>query len=155
MRKTVFKTSVFFLLTALLVVHSASRAEAWVKITLNNNRSHSISVAFCWDGFDIPDDQRKGWYVVQPGESREINLGSAVASLTMDGFGFYAKGTLKNGKKIVWAGDLKQVIIHPSKAFGGHPEDNIPGGVTVGFRKVNLKKVGDQNTDAVATITFK
>ena len=49
---------------------------------------------------------------------------------------------------------MKQVIIHPSKAFDGHPEDPIAGGKKVGFRKLNLKKVGDANTDAVATLTF-
>ena len=154
MKKTLVKTAGLFVLAALLAVHCASRAEAWIKITLKNNRSHNIAVAFCWSGFDYPDDQRKGWYVVKPDESRVITLKDAVAAMTWDGFGFYAQGTSKNGRKVTWSGSLKQVIIHPTKAFSGHPDDPIQGGTRVGFRKVNLKRVGDSRTDAVATLTF-
>ncbi len=154
MKKTLVKTAGLFVLAALLAAQGASRAEAWIKITLKNNRSHNIAVAFCWSGFDYADDQRKGWYVVQPNDSRVINLANATSSMTWEDFGFSAQGTLRNGKKIRWSGDMKQVIIHPSKAFDGHPEDPIAGGKKVGFRKLNLKKVGDANTDAVATLTF-
>ncbi|MEA4881297.1 MAG: hypothetical protein VB045_07460 [Synergistaceae bacterium] len=154
MKKNVFRTLACFILVAALTAHCTSRAEAWIKITLNNKRSHSIAVAFCWSGFDYPDDQRKGWYLVKPGKSRVITLADVVSSMTMEGFGFYAKGTPKGGNTVVWSGDMKQVIIDPKNAFDGHPEDPIPGGVTVGFQKVTLKKVGDQNTDAVATLSF-
>ena len=154
MKKTLVKTAGLFVLTALLAAHCASRAEAWIKITLKNNRSHNIAVAICWSGFDYPDDQRKGWYVVKPDESRVITLKDAVAAMTWDGFGFYAQGTSKNGRKVTWSGSLKQVIIHPTKAFSGHPDDPIQGGTRVGFRKVNLKRVGDSRTDAVATLAF-
>ena len=154
MKKTMLKTAGLFVLAALLAAQGASRAEAWIKITLKNNRSHNIAVAFCWSGFDFPDDQRKGWYVVKPDESRVITLGDAIASLTWDGFGFYAQGTMRNGKKVIWSGDMLDVIIHPTKAFSGHPDDPIRGGIAVGFRKVNLKRVGDSSTDAVATLTF-
>jgi len=154
MKKTLVKTAGLFVLTALLAAHCASRAEAWIKITLKNNRSHNIAVAFCWSGFDYDDDRRKGWYVVRPDESRVITLADAVSAHTWEDFGFYAQGTLGNEKIIRWAGDMKQVIIHPSKAFDGHPEDPIRGGVAVEFRKVNLKKVGDRNMDATATLTF-
>jgi len=154
MKKTMLKTAGLFVLAALLAAQGASRAEAWIKITLKNNRSHNIAVAFCWSGFDYSDDQRKGWYVVKPDESRVITLKDAVAAMTWDGFGFYAQGTSKNGRKVTWSGSLKQVIIHPTKAFSGHPDDPIQGGTRVGFRKVNLKRVGDSRTDAVATLTF-
>jgi hypothetical protein len=154
MKKTMLKTAGLFVLAALLAAQGASRAEAWIKITLKNNRSHNIAVAFCWSGFDYSDDQRKGWYVVKPDESRVITLKDAVAAMTWDGFGFYAQGTSKNGRKVTWSGSLKQVIIHPTKAFSGHPDDPIQGGTRVGFRKVNLKRVGDSSTDAVATLTF-
>ena len=154
MKKTMLKTAGLFVLAALLAAQGASRAEAWIKITLKNNRSHNIAVAFCWSGFDYADDQRKGWYVVKPDESRVITLKDAVAAMTWDGFGFYAQGTSKNGRKVTWSGSLKQVIIHPTKAFSGHPDDPIQGGTRVGFRKVNLKRVGDSRTDAVATLTF-
>ncbi len=154
MKKTMLKTAGLFVLAALLAAQGASRAEAWIKITLKNNRSHNIAVAFCWSGFDYPDDQRKGWYVVKPDESRVITLKDAVAAMTWDGFGFYAQGTSKNGRKVTWSGSLKQVIIHPTKAFSGHPDDPIQGGTRVGFRKVNLKRVGDSRTDAVATLAF-
>ena len=154
MKKTLLKTAGICVLAALLAAQCVSAAEALIKITLKNNRSHNIAVAFCWSGFDFPDDQRKGWYVVKPDESRVITLADAVAAMTMDEFGFYAQGTLKNGKKVIWSGDMKNVIIHPTKAFSGHPDDPIKGGARVGFRKVNIKKVGDSQTDAVATLTF-
>ena len=133
---------------------SVQPAEAWIKITLNNNRSHKIFVAFCWAGFDYDDDRRIGWYPVEAGQSREINLGSAISSLTMDEFGFYAMGTRENGKKVYWSGDLKNVMINPSKSFDGHPDTPINGGVEVGFRQMKLRKVGDNNTDAVGTLNF-
>lgn len=154
MKKTLLKTVGVCVLAALLAAQCVSAAEALIKITLNNKRSHSVAVAFCWSGFDFPDDQRKGWYVVKAGESRVITLKDAVAAMTWDGFGFYAQGTSKNGRKVTWSGSLKQVIIHPTKAFSGHPDDPILGGTRVGFRKVNLKRVGDSRTDAVATLTF-
>ena len=97
----------YIIAVALLVAVAClagSAAEAWVKVTLNNNRSHKIFVAFCWSGFDLEDDRRIGWYPVDPGQSREINLGSAVSSLTMDQFGFYAMGTMSNGKKVTGPG---------------------------------------------------
>lgn len=150
-RKRIVLTGALLIFTLLASVH---KANAWVKITLNNNRSQTISVAFCWSGFDSPDDRRIGWYQVKPGESRVITLNSAVSSLTMEGFGFYANEPVANGKRVVWSGDLRRVIIDPKNAFAGHPEDPAPGGVEVGFRKVKLKEVGDRNTDAVATLNF-
>ncbi|MDI9387810.1 MAG: hypothetical protein QM441_01130 [Synergistota bacterium] len=147
----------YIIAVALLVAVAClagSAAEAWVKVTLNNNRSHKIFVAFCWSGFDLEDDRRIGWYPVDPGQSREINLGSAVSSLTMDQFGFYAMGTMSNGKKVTWSGDLRRVIIDPKNPFDGHPDDPVRGGVEAGFRQLALTKVGDRNMDAVATLTF-
>ena len=138
----------------LAVASHAGTAEALVKVTLNNNRSHKVFVAFCWLGFDYKDDRRIGWYPVEAGQSRVINLGEAVSSLTKSGFGFYAMGTMKNGKKVYWSGDMKNVIIHPSKPFDGHPDAPIKGGIEVGFRQMKLRKVGDNNTDAVGTLNF-
>ncbi len=154
MKKTLLKTAGVCVLATLLAAQCVSAAEAWIKITLKNNRSHNIAVAFCWSGFDYAYDQRKGWYVVKPNDSRVITLANAVAQMTSEDFGFYAQEMLKNGKKITWSGDMKNVIIHPTKAFEGHPDDPIRGGKRVGFRKLKLKKVGDENTDAVATLTF-
>ena len=134
---------------AAAVFIGAPRADAEIRITIKNNRSHNISFAFCWNGFDSPDDRRSGWYNVKAGETRTITFKDAIAPLTMDGFGYYAEG---GGS--VWRGDMRQVIIHPKKSFGGHPNGSVQGGKKVGFRKISLKKVGDANTDAVATLTF-
>jgi len=144
-RKLVFLA--LFLVMAVFM--AAPRAEAEIKITIKNNRPHNLSLAFCWRGMDEPDDRRAGWYTVKAGETRTITFKEAISSLTMDGFGFYAEG---GGS--AWGGDLKQVNIHPKNSFKGHPDDHIKGGQRVGFRKVNLKKVGNANTDATATLTF-
>ena len=134
---------------AMVIFVGAQRADAEVKITIKNNRSHNMSFAFCWSGFDFPDDRRSGWYNVKSGESRTITFKDAISSLTMDGFGYYAEG---GGS--TWRGDMRQVIIDPKKAFSGHPDGSIQGGKRVGFRKITLKKTGNDNTDATASLTF-
>gem|GEM_PF-2111314 len=113
-----------------------------INITLNNNRSHSISFAFCWSGFDSEDDRRMGWFNVNAGESTTVTL-PAHPALTRDTFGYYAQGG-----GYTWAGDMRQVIIDPQNVFDGHPDDPIAGGKKVGFRKVNV------NENGTATLTF-
>ena len=140
------------LMAVLAVVQCVSTAEAKIKVTVNNKRSHSIALAFCWDGMDYVDDERSGWYTVKAGQSRVITL-DAVYALTFKGFGFYADGNHK-GKKVVWSGKFKKVIIHPTKKFSGHPEDPIPGGIKVGFRQLKLRCTSDNRMDGAATLTF-
>ncbi|MDI9370722.1 MAG: hypothetical protein QM446_07380 [Synergistota bacterium] len=154
MTLNLFRRYIIAVALLLAVACHVGPAEAWVNVTIINNRPHKLFVAFCWAGFDSVDDRRIGWYPVEPGQSRAINLGSAVSSLTMNEFGFYAMGTMNNGKKISWSGDLREVVIDPKNSFDGHPDDPIRGGQTVGFRQLKLKKVGDRNMDAVATLTF-
>jgi hypothetical protein len=140
----------------------ADQAEATVKVTVKNNRSHNLSIAFCWAGFDLPDDTSKGWYNIKAGESKTITIREAVYALTAQGFGYYATGTTKDGKTIVWSGKSsddrrKEYWIHPKKSFTGQSVSNgepISGGKKVDFRALKLKKTGSTNEDATATITF-
>ena len=114
-----------------------------ITITVNNYRSHIISIAFCWAGFDAEDDRRLGWYNVNPGESKTFPIVEADYRLTSGSFGFYAMG---GGN--VWSGNLRNVVIHKSKAFDGNPDDPIEGGETVGFQKIELSENG------AATLNF-
>jgi hypothetical protein len=132
----------------------SAKADAEVKITIKNNRSHNLSLAFRWAGFDTPDDKRSGWYTVKAGESRTITFEDAVYALTAEDFGYYATG---GGK--VWQGSADDerphpVIIHPKKKFSGHPEDPISGGKKVYFRHVSLKETDGSRENGSATLTF-
>lgn len=139
----------------------ADRAEAAVKVTINNNMSHNLSIAFCWAGFDAPDDTSKGWYNVKAGESKTITFKGAVYALTAQGFGYYATGTTKGGKPITWAGSSedkhKAYWIHPKKSFTGQSANGgepISDGKKVYFRALKLKETGSTREDATATLTF-
>jgi hypothetical protein len=144
------KFNVFF--TAFCVIFAAlciaSASEAKVTITVNNNRSYSLKMAFRWSGFDLPDDRRSGWFTVPANTTKKFTIDVAYA-LTADSFGYYATG---GGK--VWqgkSGDLA-VIIHPTKNFSGHPDTKISGGKKVYFRRVKLK--GSEETGR-GTLNFK
>ena len=150
--------SVLALLLAVAIFAVASRADAWVKVTVRNNRSHNLSIAFRWDGFDGSESGNKGWFTVNAGQSRTITLDDAVASLTMEKFGYYATG---GGS--AWRGNNETGIggwIHPRNAFDittdvdGKVENAVSGMEQVLFRRVNLSKTGDRNMDATATLTF-
>ncbi len=154
MKKSIFKLCALFLLAAIICTGYAPAAQAKVTVTVINNRSSTMWLAFCWNGFDMPDDRRVGWYSVKAGETRKLVFKNAISSLTMDGFGYYATSKNDAGKKVVWKGDMRQVIIHPKKSFAGHPDDSIDGGKAVGFRKIKLKKIGGENTDATAKLIF-
>ena len=137
---------------------AASVSEAAVSVTVKNNRSHNMSFAFCWQGFDMPDDMSKGWYNVKAGETRTITFKDVVYALTAQGFGYYATGTPKGGKKLTWAGkggdELMEYYIHPKESFTGSRDEPIEGGQKVPFRKVKLKETGSDRTDGSATLTF-
>ena len=144
--------SVVCVLAASLIFASSSCAA--VTITIHNNRDHNMSFAFCWAGFDKPDDRRSGWYNVRGGESKTLTFEDAVYALTEQDFGFYATG---GGK--VWRGSPEDerplpVIIHPKQAFRGGPEDPVDGGKKVYFRRIHLKETGSDRKDGKATLTF-
>ncbi len=138
-------------------------AFAEVKVKIVNNRNYSVSVAFCWSAFDYPDNRRSGWYIVNPGETKTITFKDAVYALTSYSFGYYATGKSQDGSKVlVWSGKDTQtdtpldVIIHPTKAFGGHPDDAIPGGKKVRFKNMKITEVEDgTRMNGTATLTFK
>jgi hypothetical protein len=142
------------LVLALTILFSATAAAA-IKVTIRNNRNHTISVAFRWSGFDTYDDRRAGWYVVKAGGTKTVNFASAAYALTAQDFGYYAYG---GGK--VWSGKNTDsrplpVIIHPKNKFGGHPNGSINGGKRVYFRRMNLKETpGSGRENATATLTF-
>ncbi|MCL1940607.1 MAG: DUF1036 domain-containing protein [Synergistaceae bacterium] len=154
------KTKMKFILAAVVFIFAvcfvSARADAAIKVTIKNNRSHSISFAFCWAGFDYDDDVSKGWYTVKAGETKSFTFKDAVYPLTSENFGYYAKGTPKGKKTLYWRGegnnDHMKFYIHQSEAFTGSHNKQIRGGEKVQFRKMTLKRTGD--TDGTATLTF-
>ena len=146
------------LLLAAAIFIGASCANAEVKVTIKNNRSHNLSFAFCWAGFDYEYDVSKGWYNVKAGESRTITFKDAVYALTSENFGYYAYGTPKGGKTLYWKGkdddEYMKFYIHKSEAFTGNHDDPISGGQKVSFRRVKLTEKGDSREDGSATLTF-
>ena len=144
--------SAFCVFAASLIFASSSCAA--VTITIHNNRDHNLSFAFCWAGFDKPDDRRIGWYNVKAGESKTFTFNDAQYALTAQDFGYYAMG---GGK--VWTGKADDerplpVIIHPKQAFKGSPDDPIDGGRKVYFRHIKLKETSDDMVNGSATLTF-
>ena len=148
-----FKIFAPLLFALLLVVCFAAVSDAAVKITVKNNRDHTLSLAFRWSGLDWENDRRFGWRNVKAGETKTFTFEDAIYVMTSESFGYYAQG----GKK-VWAGKASDeymgVIINPKSAFGGHPDDPINGGKKVYFRRVNLKETGNSRVDGSATLTF-
>jgi uncharacterized membrane protein len=137
----------------------SARAEATITITVKNNRSHNLSMAFCLAGFDYGYDVSNGWYNVKAGESRTLTFKDAKYHFTAEGFGYYAKGTPQGGKTLYWKGkdgdEYMEFYIHPSKAFTGSHDDPIEGGQKVAFRKIKLTRIGDEDSEnGKATITF-
>ena len=143
---------------AAIILIGAPRADAEIKVTIKNNRSHTISLAFCWSGFDYEDDVSKGWYNVKAGETRTITLKDAQYHFTAESFGYYAKGTPAGGKTLYWKGkddnEYMQFYIHPSESFTGSHDTRISGGQKVAFRNVSLKETGNSRTDGSASLTF-
>ena len=129
-------------------------AEAEVKITIKNNRSHNMSFAFRWHGFD-QDNYTKGWFNVKAGETKTFTLKKVVYALTSTAFGYYATG---GGH--TWAGGANNGYrhwIHPTKAFAGgigvgeNKEKPISDGKQVYFRQ--LKLTGKEENGR-ASLTF-
>lgn len=152
MKKFLKFVSAFCVFAAALSFASSSCAA--VSITIQNNREHNLSFAFCWAGFDKPDDRRIGWYNVKAGESKTFTFKDAQYALTAQDFGYYAMG---GGK--VWTGKADDerplpVIIHPKQAFKGSPDDPIDGGRKVYFRHIKLKETSDDKVNGSATLTF-
>ena len=150
---------IFALPLVAAVFIGALRADAAITITVNNNRSHNLSLAFCWAGFDYDDDISKGWYIVKSKETRKITLKDAQYHFTAQNFGYYAKGTPKGGKTTYWSGkdddsEYMAFYIHQSEAFTGSHDTPIKGGEKVHFRHVKLKETGNSRTDGSATLTF-
>ncbi|MDR1622939.1 MAG: hypothetical protein LBS00_11245 [Synergistaceae bacterium] len=77
-------------LAAALTVSFSAPAETAVTVAIRNNRSHNMSFAFRWTGFD--DDNRSGWYTVKAGETRTIMFKDVVYVFTSPDFGYYATG---------------------------------------------------------------
>jgi hypothetical protein len=151
--------SVMLAAAVLIGVLSVSRAEAWVKITVKNNRSHNMSLAFRWDGFDA-DYHSRGWFTVNAGQTRTITLDEVTYGLTARDFGYYAIG---GGS--TWKGNNDNGIygwFHPKEAFrlstdnDGKVENPKSGMQRVLFRRLNLKHSGAANDSAngTASLTF-
>ena len=140
---------------AVAVFICASSAEAEITITVRNNRSHNISIAFRWDGFDA--NHSRGWFTVNAGQSRTITLNDVVYALTAQGFGYYATG---GGS--TWRGNNDNGLygwIHPREAFrfaffGDEVKNPKSGMQKVLYRRINLRETGNTREDATATLTF-
>ena len=150
-----FRKYIFVFCVFAATLSFASSSYAAVTITIQNNRDHNLSFAFCWAGFDQPDDRRIGWYNVKAGESKTFTFKDADYPLTAQDFGYYATG---GGK--VWSGKADDerplpVIIHLKRAFKGHPEDPIDGGKKVYFRHIKLKQASNDPANGSATLNFK
>ena len=140
---------------AVAVFIGASCAEADIKITIRNNRSHNMSFAFRWDGFDM-DYHSRGWFTVNAEQSRTITISEAVYALTSSGFGYYATG---GGS--TWRGNDSNGLsgwIHPREAFrlstdnDGDVVQPVSGMQRVLFRRIDLTR--ESQEDGRATITF-
>ena len=136
------KRNLVFFITALslavAIFIGAPRADAEIKVTIKNNRSHNLALAFCWSGFDYEDDVSKGWYNVKGGETRTITFKDAQYHFTADSFGYYAKGTPAGEKTLYWSGkddnEYMGFYIHQTQAFTGSHDTRISGGQKVYFR---------------------
>ena len=146
-----FKVLVPLFLALLLVVCVAAASDAAVSVTVKNNRSQALSIAFRWSGFDGPDDRRSGWHNVPAGTSKTFTFKEVSHTMTVSDFGYYAK----SGKD-VWAGKSsdESMIINPKGSFDGAPNDPISGGKKVFVRRVNLKATSSDGIDWAATLTF-
>ncbi len=150
---TFSKRAMGIFLTALIAL-SFSVSEAYaVKITLVNKTDLKISVALKWwaDGSDNCGGT-KGWYAVEPGESRVISWAKIDGAAVQVGYmGYYAtaKGLVWKGKNEVCTG-----WIHPSNAFETTaPDQEIDGGKEVSFCMFNIN-LDKSRSYGVGTITF-
>jgi hypothetical protein len=148
------KCALTVILLAAAIFIGALEADAAIKITIKNNRSHSMSFAFCWAGLDYEYDVSKGWYIVKAGESKTFTIKEAAYPLTSQNFGYYAMGggSVWKGKS---GGEYSEFWIHTKQAFTGNHDDPISGGQKVPFRIIKLKRTGgDGSVDGSATLTF-
>lgn len=138
------KTSLF-LVAATFFLCFANDASA-AKITLVNKSSVKVSVALMWwaDGSDSRGGT-KGWYGVEPGESRTIVWnGIDGAAIQVGYMGYYAKG-----KGLVWKGKPGELSgwVHPQKAFETKtPDQAISGGQVVDFRMFEVGFSDDRSS---------
>ena len=124
--------SAFLAAAVFFGIFGVSGAEAEVKVTIKNNRSHNMSFAFRWAGFD--PYHSKGWWTVKAGETRTITI-QTVMQMSSGSFGYYATG---GGS--TWRGNNdtgREGWIHPKESFEFEffPDDN-PGNPKSGMQKV-------------------
>ena len=150
--KSVFKALSVILLALTCAVVFNSPANAELKITVKNNRSHNLSLAFRWSRFD--DSRVSGWYSVAPGQTRTITI-DAVYALTSLHFGYYAQGggTVWQGKGEVWKERIESWINPKDKFFGD--ADVVPRGMQkVSYKIIKLKQTSQNRENGAATLTF-
>lgn len=123
-----------------------------VMLTFKNGTAQKVQVAVLYRGFDTPDDRKVGWYIIDAGASRAITL-PVHPKLTMEGTGYYAQSQPGPGQKtIYWRGDFKKYSV-PDVKFNAPPDENLPGGKQVGFRKIELSHPRE-DTHATAVINL-
>jgi uncharacterized membrane protein len=148
--KRVSRVCAVILTMIMMASIATARAEAKIKVTVNNKTSQKILIAFGYDLFD--PYETKGWYGVEAGKSRIITVDTA-SSLTRHELAWYANSA---NKKLIWKGDRKEWV-HPTKPFeyeyfpGEKPDED--GAVQVGFRIAKIKDSGD-NENGTVTINL-
>jgi uncharacterized membrane protein len=141
-------------LAVIMAASLVTRAEAKIKVTVNNKTSQKAFIAFGYGTFD--GYGTKGWYSVEAGKSKTITV-DAVSSLSRHELYWYAHS---EGKNLIWEGDRKEWL-HPTKAFEYEYNDRDDGpeeggAAQAGFRTAKIKDSGDnENGTAAINLTAK
>ena len=150
MEKNMKQKFILALFLAAAIFIGAPRADAELRVTIKNNRSHTLTFAFFYDAAN-DDGFTTGWYNVKAGESRTITVNKDVPYRISSSIGYYATG---GGK--VWQGSSdngRRRWIDPNNAFTHNADKgSIKGGKQVYFRIVRLTE--GSNELGSTTLTF-
>jgi hypothetical protein len=159
MKKYMYGLWVLTVLAFTFVAPFAASAAA-TKITFKNTTSKKVSVALMYSsqGADSTTET-KGWWNVEPGESRTITWPGHEGPYVVGSMSYYAKA-----QGLVWSGKNGEDWIHPSKSFaysswyneGEHVKgEPASGRVKVKFRDFEIKRLKDGNVGATVTLSTK
>ncbi len=128
----------------LAIMVSAAAADARnAVVTVTNATNQKIFIAFgaVSEGGENDNDFSKGWWGIDPGKARAINIGSYSPVYS---YFYYAQSA---DRKHFWAGSRNKqgsqaFWIHPKKAFNIHPDGKLAGGKRILFRPFNINVNG-------------
>ena len=116
-----------------------------VSLTNKTDAKVFVAIAGVSTGGESSGDFSKGWYAVEPGQSRTIKFREYSPV-----FEYYFYATSKGGKR-VWeakGGNGESCWIHPKNAFESKGGRKVSGGKKVPFRHLSV------GTDGKAKINF-